>query len=173
MQKQIPNIEGGTNLNKTAYIDIKGHIGKLFPTIWFKEEGLLNISTMSSGMWYHALLETNVTHLQTNSGNQLHPCRIDLKYPEIDWKRSWSLAATPGLSSKHLTFLWRMAHDLLPTQARLFRLRMPNANSEIWNLLFCNWFKQRLFLFKKEKQAGLSRATPEISFSLGFVFRRW
>ena len=85
----------------------------------------------SSGMWYHALLETNVTHLQTNSGNQLHPCRIELKYPELDWKRSWSLAATPGLSSKHLTFLWRMAHDLLPTQARLFRLRMPNANSEI------------------------------------------
>ena len=96
-----------------------------------KEEGLLNISKMSSGMWYRALLENNVTHLQTNVGIELQPCRIELKHPEIDWKRSLSLAATPGLSSKHLTFLWRMAHDLLPTQARLFRLNMPNINSEI------------------------------------------
>jgi hypothetical protein len=29
------------------------------------------------------------------------------------------------------TFLWRMLHDLLPTQARLFRLHMPNIPSEI------------------------------------------
>jgi hypothetical protein len=75
-------------------------------------------------MWYHALLETNVTHL---AGIEVHPCRVELKHPEI----SWSLAATPGLSSQHLTFLWSMAHDLHPTPARLFILRMPNANSVI------------------------------------------
>ena len=96
-----------------------------------KEEGLLNLKTMSSGIWYRALLEANVTHQPTNTGYKLRPCRIERKHPDIDWERSWSLSVTPGLSSKHLTFLWRMAHDLLPTQARLFMLNMPNINSEI------------------------------------------
>ena len=96
-----------------------------------KEEGILNIKTMTSGMWYWSLLETNVTHHPTNSGQELRPCRIEVKHPEVDWERSWSLAATPGLSSKHLTFLWRMVHDLLPTQVRLFRLKMPNIHSEM------------------------------------------
>ena len=108
-----------------------------YDTIFFdsirqvKEEGLLNIKTMSSGMWYRVLLENNVTHQPSNSSSELRPCRIEIKHPEVDGERSWSLAVTPGLSSKHLTFLWRMVHDLLPTQARLFRLKMPNINSEI------------------------------------------
>ena len=96
-----------------------------------REEGLLNIKTMSSGFWYRSLLETHVTHQPTGSGNELRPCRIERKHSELDWGRSWSLAVTPGLSSKHYSFLWRMVHDLLPTQARLFRLHMPNIESEV------------------------------------------
>ena len=81
-------------------------------------------------MWYQSLLETNVTHQLTTSDHEPRPCSIELKHPEVDWDRSWSLAVTPGLSSKRLTFLWRMVHDLLPTQARLFRLHIPNILSE-------------------------------------------
>ena len=69
-----------------------------------KEEGILNIKTMNSGMWYQSLLETYVTHQPSASGLSPHPCRIEIKHPEVDWDRSWSLAVTPGLSSKHLTF---------------------------------------------------------------------
>ena len=33
-----------------------------------KDEGLLNIKTMTAGMWYRWLLEDNITHQQTTSG---------------------------------------------------------------------------------------------------------
>ena len=101
-----------------------------------KQDGLLNIKTMTSGLWYRVLVEDNVTHQLSNSSRVLVPCRIETKHPEVDWVRAWSLACTPGLSSMHLTFLWRMTHDLLPTQARLFRMKMPNAASAICSL--CN-----------------------------------
>ena len=41
---------------------------------------------------------------------------------------------TPGLPSELLTFLWRMLHNLLPCQTRLFRLSMPNITSNICTL---------------------------------------
>ena len=113
-------------------IDFLNHIRAV------KEEGLLNLKTMSSAIWYRVLLEENVTHKPTNPGSELRPCIIERKHPSIDWKRSWSLATTPGLSSQHLTFLWKMTHDLLPTQARLSRLNMPNVNSEICSLCTLN-----------------------------------
>ena len=101
-----------------------------------KEEGLLNIKTMTAGMWYKVMVEDNITHQVTNAGTALTPCKIETKYPQVEWTRTWTLAATPGLSSNQLTFLWRMVHDLLPTQARLHRLGMPNINSSICSL--CN-----------------------------------
>ena len=103
-----------------------------------KEEGLLNLKTMSSGMWYKVLVENNVTHQQTQSTRELLLCRTEIKHPDLDWGRSWSLAVTPGLPSPLLTFLWRMLHDLLPTQARLFRMKMPNANSDQCSLCDLN-----------------------------------
>ena len=93
-----------------------------------KEEGILNIKTMTAAMWYRVMTEDNITHTPTGD---LVPCKIELKYPEVDWKRSWSLAVTPGLSTKQLTFIWRMVHDLLPSQVRLFRLGMPNISTDI------------------------------------------
>ena len=64
------------------------------------------------------------------------PCRAELNHPEVEWERTWRLAVTPGLSSEHLSFLWRMLHNLLPCQTRLFRLKMPNITSDICTL--CN-----------------------------------
>ena len=103
-----------------------------------KDEGLLNLKTMSSGMWYKVLVENSVTHQQTQTSRELLPCRAEIKHPGLDWEKSWSLAVTPGLPSPLLTFLWRMLHDLLPTQARLFRLKMPNANSNQCSLCDLN-----------------------------------
>ena len=96
------------------------------------------MKTMTSGMWYRVLVEENVTYKLKNSGRELVPCRIESKHPELNWERAWSLAVTPGLPSSFLTFLWRMLHDLLPCQTRLFRLRMPNANSDICTLCDLN-----------------------------------
>ena len=103
-----------------------------------KEEGLLNIQTMTSGMWYRVLMENKVTHHLTHSGRELLPVRIETKHPEMDWDRAWSLAVTPGLPSKFLTFIWRMMHDLLPSQVRLFRLKMPRIISDTCSLCHQN-----------------------------------
>ena len=87
-------------------------------------------------MLYRVLLENKVTHRVENNTRDYKPCRTEVYHPEVNWERTWTLAVTPGLSSEHLTFLWRMLHNLLPCQARLFRLKMPNVTSDICTL--CN-----------------------------------
>ena len=102
-----------------------------------KQQGILNLKTMTSGEWHMVLLEINVTHRLTASGREeLLPCRIEANNPALDWDKIWALSATTGLPSSFLTFLWQMVHDLLPCQSRLYRLRMPNTVSEICTL--CN-----------------------------------
>ena len=64
----------------------------------------------------------------------MRPCRVETKHPEVEWEKVWPLAVTHGLPSQHRSFLWQMIHDLLPCQARLFRLRMPNIKSNICTL---------------------------------------
>ena len=99
-----------------------------------KQEGLLNLKTMSSGMWYRVLLENHVTHELTNSRMKLKPCKAESNNPDVDWEKVWTFAVTPGLPSDLLTFLWKMLHNLLPCQTRLFRLNMPNISSNICTL---------------------------------------
>ena len=60
------------------------------------------------------------------------------KTQRLNGKKVWLLAVTPGLPSDHRTFLWRMLHDLLPCQERLFRLKMPNAHSNLCTLCDLN-----------------------------------
>ena len=100
-----------------------------------KDEGLLNLSNMKTGTWYRVLLEDKVT-MQTdlNGRRSLIPCRAELKHPDADWESIWALANLKGLNSVEHTFLWRMLHDLLPTQARLFRLQMRNTPNSNCNL---------------------------------------
>ena len=96
-----------------------------------KSEGLLNIIKMSAGMLYRVLLEDRVTQQAHGNSTRYIPCRAEINHPAADWERSWSLAVTPGLSSDNLTFLWRMLHNILLCQSRLFRMRMPNISSDI------------------------------------------
>ena len=79
-----------------------------------REEGLLNISTLDTAKWYRALLEINVTHTVNDNGVQVpRTCRIESKYPLMDWEQTWNLAVTPGLPSDQTIFLWQMLHDIL------------------------------------------------------------
>ena len=52
-----------------------------------KLEGLLNVKTMTSGMWYRVLLENHVTHEVVNSSMRLKPCKAEIKNPEVDWEK--------------------------------------------------------------------------------------
>ena len=53
-------------------------------------------------------------------------CKSELKNPHIDWERSWSLARIKGLDSEQISFLWKILHDLLPTQERISRIMNTN-----------------------------------------------
>ena len=99
-----------------------------------KQEGLLNIRTMSSGHWYRVLVEDNITHQVINSVMVRRPSKAEMNFPELDWERSCSLACTPGLPSKLMSFLFLMNHNLLPCPVRLFRLQMPNTRSDLCKL---------------------------------------
>ena len=89
---------------------------------------------MTSGQWYRVLVEDNITHHVVNSVSEKLPFRAEIKSPQVDWERSWKLASTPGLPSKLMTFLWQMNHNILPCPARLFRLKMPNARTDLCTL---------------------------------------
>ena len=76
-------------------------------------------------------------------------CRVERASPLTDWERSWRLARLPGLGPENVSFLFKMLHDLLPTQERVARTKpraspacqLPGCNSGIENrahaLIFC------------------------------------
>ena len=99
-----------------------------------KQEGLLNIQRLTSGQWYRVLMENNVTHQVSNSVRELLPSRAETNHTNVDWERTWKLAATPGLPSNLLSFFWLMVNNILPCPSRLFRLQMPNTKSDLCTL---------------------------------------
>ena len=102
-----------------------------------KEEGLLNLANMKSGTWYKVLMENKILMQTDVDGTRnLKPCRAELNNPLVDWDSVWALANIKGLDSTEQTFLWKMLHNLLPTQARLFHLKMKNALNP--NCILCD-----------------------------------
>ena len=71
------------------------------------EEGLLNVTTMSSSTWYKVLLENSITHIVDKNRTLIFKTsRAELNFPERNWEMIWHLAVTPGLPSELLSFLW-------------------------------------------------------------------
>ena len=99
-----------------------------------KQEGLLNVKTLSLKLWYKVLLENYIlTETDDNGFRFDRLCKIEREHPGVDWERTWALASIPGLESCDYTFLWRMIHNILPTQERLHRL-LRNIDSPACNL---------------------------------------
>ena len=51
----------------------------------------------------------------------LIPCRAELKDPELPWDSIWPSIRLPGLGSEITSFLFKVLHNLLPTQERVSR----------------------------------------------------
>ena len=93
------------------------------------EQGTLNNSRMSSKDWYKVLLEDNLTmEVDDNGRRSLIKCRAENQHPHNDWENSWRLARLRGLESDQISFLWRLLHNLLPTQSRISRLLQNQDN---------------------------------------------
>ena len=79
-----------------------------------------NVATMSSSDWYHYLVEENITMNQLEDSTKIfRPSRTELAWPGTDWDNTWRLARSKGLGPEVTTFLWRLLHNILPTQERL------------------------------------------------------
>ena len=92
---------------------------------------MLRISTLSIGLWYKVLLENLVTTEIDENGFRFNKrCKIESEHPDIEWERTWSFACIPGLTSSDYTFLFKMIHNILPTQQRLHRI-LPSVASPL------------------------------------------
>ena len=81
----------------------------------------LGVSLMTEKQWYWYLLEENVIMAETEQGRELIPCRAETKDPELNWETVWHRVRLPGLGPVMVSFLFKVVHDLLPTQERVSR----------------------------------------------------
>ena len=92
-----------------------------------KENTPLNVATMTTAQWYRILVEQEMTmdELDDNTRHYVK-CRAELSSPTTDWEKTWRRARLKGLGSGATSFLWKLVHQLLPTEERLARI-LPNS----------------------------------------------
>ena len=90
----------------------------------------LNIAKMSTKDWYRLLLEDNVlmSKPDDHSPPSLLPTRVEALSPENDWPETWRLCRIRGLESRLTTFLFKLLHQLLPTQDRVHRIGVADGD---------------------------------------------
>ena len=98
----------------------------------------MNVAKLSLGQWYKVLLENYVTIEVNAEGFRFtRRCKIESEHPNIDWERTWSLACLRGLESENYSFIWKLVHNILPTQERLSRI-LVNVTSPVCTLCDSN-----------------------------------
>ena len=113
------------------------------------ESSPLNVATMSSSQWYSLLVEDNITMFtpEAASTRQFRPSRAELAWPENDWGNTWRLAKLRGLGSEVKTFLWKLLHNLLPTQERVNRITKTENSSPLCKLCHEQLVEDQLHAF--------------------------
>ena len=100
-----------------------------------KEDGLLQLKSMSIGMWYRALLEKYVTKEEDDNGFLYSvTCRAERVHADLNWETIWSFSILPGLNSDDSSFLFKLLHNLLTTQERLHRVLSYKVTSSLCTL---------------------------------------
>ena len=104
---------------------------------------------MSSSQWYSLLIEDNITMHTPEAANsrQFRPSRAELAWPDNDWDNTWRLARLRGLGSAVKTFLWKLLHNLLPTQERVSRISKPENSSPLCKLCHDQLVEDQLHAF--------------------------
>ena len=93
-----------------------------------KDDTPLNVATMSTTQWYRVLLEQNLTMVESeNSRMEYIKSRAEIASPRTDWETSWGRPRLKGLSSEAMSFLWKLLHNILPTEERLSRILANSA----------------------------------------------
>ena len=88
----------------------------------------MNVERMSTAQWYRLLLEMNITMEQKDDETlEYIKSRAEVNSPENNWDESWRRARIRGLGSQAFSFLWKLLHNLLPSEDRLARI-LPNTH---------------------------------------------
>ena len=90
----------------------------------YKNNSTMNIATLSTRQWYRMLLEDRVlmSREDENSVPTLLPIRPELLHSNSDWPSIWARARMKGLGSDLSAFIFRLLHQILPTQERVHRI---------------------------------------------------
>ena len=81
----------------------------------------MDIIAMTTKKWYQYLLDQEFLKETKEDGTQCYrPCRVEMLSPDIDWSATWRKVRYPFLSSTTASFLWKLLHDLLTTEERLW-----------------------------------------------------
>ena len=91
-------------------------------------ESPMNVFHMTEKMWYRLLLEDNCI---MEEGEYIK-CRVERMTPNTEWERCWALARLPGLGPGNVSFLFKLLHQILPTQERVARTK-PNTSPNCRN----------------------------------------
>ena len=114
-------------------LDTPPYYGKNFFALLlhYHEDSPLNITILSTSQWYQLLLEDQVLMSPATESSPpcLLPVRCETLYPGADWSSAWRLVRTRGLQSNISSFLLKLLHLLLPTQARVLRLGADRNNA--------------------------------------------
>ena len=84
---------------------------------------------MSEKEWYRLLVEeiTTTEPEGDRQGSEYVPCRVERASPGADWESCWRLARLSGLGPENTSFLFKLNHQILPTQERIARTK-PNSS---------------------------------------------
>ena len=88
------------------------------------------LNVMTEKIWYKLLLEDNCI---MEEGEYIQ-CRVERMAPNTAWEGCWALARLPGLGPDNTSFLFKLLHQILPTQERVARTK-PNTSPECRNPL--------------------------------------
>ena len=84
-----------------------------------------NVIKMSVKQWYNFLIELDGTKV---TGYSEQYCRVENHYPLTEWTNVWPNVRMSALSNACRSFAWKLAHDLLPTEARLNAVSKTSSN---------------------------------------------
>ena len=105
---------------------------------YVKENTPLNVERMSVSQWYRVLLENEIMERNNQGYLDLIKVRAEISSPATDWDVTWRRARLRGIGPEALSFVWKMIHNVLPTEARLARI-LPNSSE------FCKFCPNQVY----------------------------
>ena len=78
-----------------------------------------DIVNMTTKDWYHYILHNNILYTKVNGTFTKSLCRIERNRPDLVFPEIWAFVRMTPLPSQTTSFLWRLAHELIPSENRL------------------------------------------------------